>query len=354
MANDNVGESPTRQGDAGAAAAPSINPGSTLPLERRTATLVKRVDNFFYNTKDVAALAGYYSDVLGMKIRREQVLTPGLMWMEINVGGMELSFRQAEGTPKEHPDLKDDFLELSPGRGATISFEVSDTQRVRKDLQDRGVKFHGDVIHCTDGKELISIFEDPFGRPVQLYEPKFSSVHEGEALASRGTGTPMEDTFSNLRDIRDVAMSISFNVDDLDLAKRFYGETLELPLQGEDDDHVSFVLDRTVIEFRSHKSPSIAALGIPQLTASEGGSIAIEVRELDVARSALEQRNFNLGPLVDFSLSRTALNGAAEEGNENVLMQRFSPHGILGNGRLCALRDPDGNPVELWERHTQS
>jgi len=309
------------------------------PSYQQTSSLVKRVDNFFYNTPDVAGLANYYSEVLGMKIRREQVLTPGLMWMEINVGGMELSFRKAEGTPQEHPDIKDDFLELGPGQGATISFEVSNTDETRRALQDRGVKFRGDTIHCTGGKELISIFEDPFGRPVQLYEPRFASPDEASTLAARaGKTKEIADAFSNLRDLRDTAMSISFAADDLDVAKQFYGDVLGLPLQGQDEEHLSFILDGTTIEFRRTNSPAVKALGIPQLSSNEGGSIAIEVRTMEAARAALAARNVEVRSFADFTSSDKLMTA--------------SRHGILGNGRLSALRDTDGNSFELWERQT--
>jgi len=307
--------------------------------DQKASSLVKRVDNFFYNTPDVAALAKYYSQVLGVPIRREQVLTPGLMWMEINVGGMELSFRKAEGTPQEHPDIKDDFLELRPGQGATISFEVSNTDETRSALEKRGVRFRGDTIHCTGGKELISIFEDPFGRPVQLYEPRFESTDEAFKLAVReGAGGGLQDAFSNLRDIRDTAMSISFAADDLDVARKFYGDVIGLPVQGQDEEHLSFILDGTTIEFRRVDSPALKALGIRQLKSNEGGAIAIEVGKMEVARTTLSARKLEIESFTDFRSSEKFVN--------------VSGHGILGNGQLSGLRDPDGNRFELWQRQT--
>jgi hypothetical protein len=79
----------------------------------------------FLNTTDVAKLSSYYAGVLGVPVRRQQTLAGYLMWAEIGHGGMEMSFRLAQGTPKIHEDLRSDFLELSPGQGATVSFEVA-------------------------------------------------------------------------------------------------------------------------------------------------------------------------------------------------------------------------------------
>ena len=104
--------------------------------------MISRIDNIFFNTSRVDYLAASYSRALKIPVRREQVLTPGLMWAEINVGGMELSFRKAGGTPIEHPYLMDQFVEMAPGNGATISFEISDSDEVRALLESRGVRFH--------------------------------------------------------------------------------------------------------------------------------------------------------------------------------------------------------------------
>jgi catechol 2,3-dioxygenase-like lactoylglutathione lyase family enzyme len=297
--------------------------------------ILTRVDNFFYNTEDVAGLAQFHSKSLGMPIRREQTESPGLMWAEINVGGMELSFRLSGGTPKAHPELESNFLELSAGEGATISFEVHDMESVRSELSSRGVKFYGDVISCSDGHEIISIFEDPFGRPVQLYEPRFSSFTEAVSLAARASavesvssGSPSRKVQigSNLRDVRDMAMSISFYVDDLQLAKNFYGDILELPLYQDTKDRLSFLLDGTIIEFRKFNENITPLEKVSQLSSNQGGVVAIEVRKLDLAREMLTARNATLLP------------------------QLTEPLESARGGSRSAFRDIDGNPLELWER----
>lgn len=275
--------------------------------------IVNRVDNIFYNTEDVVRLATFHAQTLGMPIRREQIESPaGLMWMEINVGGMELSFRRAKETQRVHPELED-FLELDPGKGATISFEIEDMEAARRELSARGVRFRGDIISCTDGKELISIFEDPFGRPVQLYEPRFASVGETVALASRATFSPAAARIgANLRNVHDLALSMVFYADDLAVVKRFYGETLELPLQREDENHLSFLLDGTTIEFRRYDPQSA-----PPLAPHQGGLVAVEVRNRDLASLRLTRSGIEVQP---------------------------------ASGRRGSFRDIDGNPVELWER----
>jgi len=275
--------------------------------------IVNRVDNIFYNTEDVARLATFHAQTLGMPIRREQIESPaGLMWMEINVGGMELSFRRAKETQRVHPELQD-FLELDPGKGATISFEVEDMEAARRELSARGVRFRGDIISCTDGKELISIFEDSFGRPVQLYEPRFASPDEAVMMAKRSDNIlPTAQTGANLRNVHDMAMSIAFYANDLAMAKRFYGEILELPLYREDEYRLSFLHDGTTIEFRRYLPQSVQPLASHQ-----GGIVAVEVRNCDLA-----------------SLRLT---------HSSIAVQHLS-------GARVSFRDIDDNPVELWER----
>jgi catechol 2,3-dioxygenase-like lactoylglutathione lyase family enzyme len=291
--------------------------------------MLNRVDNLFFNTPDVAALAKYYSSTLSVPIRREQVLKPGLLWMELNVGGMELSFRKADGTPVEHPELVGNFLEVPPGQGATISFEVTNTEAVRSELERRGVQFRGGVIPCTEGKELISIFQDPFGRPVQLYEGRFASHAEAMVTAGRVSASvaqsPAGLMVANVRDIRDLALSISFTADDLAKVRSFYGDVLELPLRFEDQSRLAFVLDGTTIEFRRPELTPLAD-GANRLGSSSGGVVAIEVRQLDHALRRI---------------------GTAGLG---IQATTFHLSGEHVGGRRAVFPDLDGNPIELWER----
>lgn len=325
--------------DSGTASTPKTK----TPRRAKNTGMLKRVDNFFYNTRDVARLANFYSAVLGIPIRREQVESPGLMWAELSVGGMELSFRLAGGTPKAHPELKD-FLEVAPGKGATVSFEVDNTEKVRAELQSRGVRFRDngdDCIYCSLRQELISVFEDPFGRPVQLYEARFATVDEARVLAKRASATLAAsgaDAFSNLRDVRDLAMSTSFYVDDLKAARQFYGDVLELPIQGEDENRISFLIDGSVIEFRKRGSRLVRELRLPQLSSKDGAVVAFEVRSVESSLRTLQARGVKAQPVAATQLRNG--DGRSEVG-----------FGIAASGPLAVFRDQDRNLVELWERY---
>jgi predicted enzyme related to lactoylglutathione lyase len=248
-----------------------------------------RIDNIFFNTGDVSKLAAYYSQLLQVPIRREQVLSGMLMWAEINYGGMELSFRLAEGTTKIHEDHKPDFLETRPGDGATVSFEVANMEEARTTLSARGVKFHGDTIRCTDGQELISIFEDHRKRPVQLYQPNFKTDTELKAAIREPSGALDRETMtknrlqvgSNVRDIRNLALDVVFYDDDLSAVRRFYGEVLQLPVHESRQSNVKFILDSSILEFR--KSTTADSAQKDSARPPAGGIVAFEVSDVGYA-----------------------------------------------------------------------
>jgi predicted enzyme related to lactoylglutathione lyase len=301
--------------------APSTSPSAPRPKKYSDGPLM-RIDNIFFNTGDVSKLATYYSQVLQVPIRRQQILSGLLMWAEINYGGMELSFRLAEGTTKIHDDLKSDFLELKPGDGATVSFEVANMQEAMKTLRGRGVKFHGGIINCTDGQELISIFEDHRKRPVQLYQPNFSSdaqvfgANRPSTLKDRETMAKNRiQVGSNIRDVRDLALDIVFYDDDLPGVHRFYGETLQLPVHQSSKTKVKFILDSSILEFRKPTAadPPLKNPNRP-LT---GGIVAFEVSD------------------VEFACEVMALAGV-------------KPINPPKQGK-AALQDAEGNFLELWQ-----
>jgi catechol 2,3-dioxygenase-like lactoylglutathione lyase family enzyme len=287
--------------------------------------MLLRIDNIFLTTTNVEDIAKHYSNLTGMPIRRRQVEQPGLMWAELLAGGMEFSFRLADATPSIHEHLVGNFLEQPPGGGATISFEVADTKDVRKQLESRGVKFHGETISCSDGQELISIFEDHAGRPVQLYEPRFGSTEAASVSAVRQASTVSFaytqnkiQVGSNLRNIANLGLSIAFEEQDLEAAKDFYGRVLELPLEEESESGVAFRLDHALIEFR--KSPAAEL----NSAAAKGGIVVFEVRTLAPAMAMLKSMTSSVSSPLDVG---AAVPGARMRG-----------------------RDLDGNQFEFWER----
>jgi hypothetical protein len=289
--------------------------------------MLLRIDNVFINTPDVNRLAEHYSALTGMPIRRRQQEGPGVMWAEILVGGMEFSFRKANATQQIHEHLRSDFLETPPGGGVTVSFEVAKMEEVRDRLKSRGVKFRGDIIRCSNGQELISIFEDNRGRAVQLYEPRFASKSDAVIVASRNVTSAMSTNTvqvgSNLRQISNLAFSVLFYDDDLPSTQRFYGEVLELPVKSRAEDRVLFELDGTVLEFR--KGPrTFQGLSAKNLLPGNGGIAVFEVRKLADAPKVFKA----VGTLHT---------------------EQFQLSGAETGPRLAGA-DIEGNVFEFWER----
>lgn len=324
-----------------------------------------RIDNVFYVTPSVERLSDYYSELLNVPARRAQVEAPGLMWAEVPVGGMELSFRKAEATTQVHPRDSDQFLEAKPGSGVTVSFEVKDTDAAIKHLSLRGCRVKGEPLICTGGMEVISIFEDPSGRAVQLYEPRFRSgmmaVANARASAAAmrlngpqpsmlkigfpeqaaivsALGTASDDPAhqwgyvttkevlvgSNLRDGRNLAYSAAFYEPDLAVAKRFYGDALGLKLVYESSERLRFDVDGTVLEFRQARSDDRYADANGLLDRGRGGVAMFEVRALSAATSRMSQLNMQRIEITH------------PEADEN--------------GKRAAYLDIEGNVFEFWQR----
>lgn len=266
---------------------------------------VMRVDSAFLTTRDVGKLSDFYSQLLDLPLRRVQVEAGQMMWAEIGVGGMPFGFRLHGGIPRAHPTFGS-VLEAAPGTGATVMFEVRDINATRDALQSAGVRIQGNVLVCAAGMELFSIFEDPFGRPLQLYQPNFPDRDTAKAVTGLpDTSVAFPDTNtqigSNRRDIRGFGYGVTLHVEDVKRAEKFYGDILNLPrakkTNGSDS---AFEMEGTVIRLRQGHN-------------GQGGSVGFEVS--DSKRSA----------------------------NHPVLRHLSS-----GQGH-DALRDPDGNHFEFWQ-----
>ena len=296
--------------------------------------MLLRIDNIFFNTPDVKNLATFYSRLLSLPIRRQQYEGSGVNWMEINVGGMELSFRRFEGTEEVHPELKNEFLEITPGNGGTISFEVKDIEKEINELKSKGVNFVTDIIKCTDGLELISIFKDPFGKPVQLYESKFDSVESVEAAGGRqgSAFANNAETFitSNVRNVQGLALSVAMQVPDLKKAHDFYVSVLGLNPILIREDILILEIDGSRIEIRgTEKSAHLHGNGV---------SIAVEV--LDLQRALKNISTTNIKPAA-FSPSYELIEDI------QLLIQSESNAAEVNRG---ALRDIEGNMIEIWQK----
>jgi predicted enzyme related to lactoylglutathione lyase len=282
--------------------------------------VISSIDNVFFNTKDVRSLTSFYSSVLGLPVSRLTEIPCGsgrddkfVIWGEIPVGGVQLSFRKAGGTESVHPEFSN-FQESCPGSGATIAFGVQDMGYVREKLLHRGMRFHGDVFSCTDGRELISVFEDPWGRLLQLYEPRFNSDEiEAYYPQAQQCAAPAESgTYTS--------MQLTLYQHDLSGVLSFYSEVLDIPVTSVADDRICFELGQTQIEFRtplpSHRLPK----GSP--SCHVGGTVPVFLaKDFRSAKQNLELigTTFCLTPMTD----------------------------NLNLGMSICFSDPDGNMAEI-------
>jgi catechol 2,3-dioxygenase-like lactoylglutathione lyase family enzyme len=230
---------------------------------------------------------------------------------------MELGFRRHGGLTRAHPSIGPYLLEVPPGSGGTLMFEVKDMTATRAALQAAGGQLRGDVLHCSGGLELISIFEDPFGRPLQLYQPNFPTADIAVAMAARVSSTvALSDATvqvgSNLRDVRGLGFGIAFEVENVELADRFYGDVLNLRRTATKGDEVSFELDGTPIRFRR------AGSGVRSI----GGAIGFEVTDPERSSRHPILRQM-IGAMTYDTLSQL-------------------------KGEAGQVRDPDGNLFEFW------
>jgi catechol 2,3-dioxygenase len=114
--------------------------------------VVKEVDHVYYWVKDMDRAVGFYRDVVGLQLMRQD----GTNWAVFSAGGRRFALH---GAIEGHP--------VQPG-GATAVFAVDDLDRARATLSERGVRFghEGDV----EGYARFASFEDPDGNAVQIIE----------------------------------------------------------------------------------------------------------------------------------------------------------------------------------------
>lgn len=115
-------------------------------------TILNRLDLVFYWVTDMDRAVGFYRDVLGLRLVRED----GGTWAEFDAGGRRFALHSAgDGKP------------VAPG-GSTAVFSVEDLDQAKAALSARGVTFghEGDV----GGYARFAAFADPDGNPVEIIE----------------------------------------------------------------------------------------------------------------------------------------------------------------------------------------
>jgi predicted enzyme related to lactoylglutathione lyase len=128
-----------------------------------TSELIRGVDFVGVPTRDIPAAAAFYGEVLGLP---RSVYIPERHYSEFETGNLTLSVYDPEKMGMQH--------ERNPN---PIALHVDDVAQARAKLEERGVKFHGDILDTSVC--YMALFSDPDGNALMLhkrYAPRHTDV----------------------------------------------------------------------------------------------------------------------------------------------------------------------------------
>jgi predicted enzyme related to lactoylglutathione lyase len=128
-----------------------------------TSEFIRGVDFVGMPTHDIPAAAAFYGDALGLP---RSVYLPERNYSEFETGNLTLSVYDPEKMGMRH--------ERNPN---PVALHVDDVPAARSMLEERGVKFHGDVLDT--GVCHMAFFTDPDGNALMLhhrYAPRHTDV----------------------------------------------------------------------------------------------------------------------------------------------------------------------------------
>jgi predicted enzyme related to lactoylglutathione lyase len=130
---------------------------------RAVSEFVRGVDFVGVPSRDLAAAARFYGDVLGLP---RSVYIPDRNYSEYETGNLTLSVYNPEKMGMKH--------ERNPN---PVALHVDDVAAARSLLESRGVSFHGDILDT--GVCHMAFFTDPDGNALMLhhrYAPRRTDV----------------------------------------------------------------------------------------------------------------------------------------------------------------------------------
>ena len=136
---------------------------SETSAPRATSEFIRGVDFVGVPTHDVAAAAAFYGETLGLP---RSVYMPDRHFSEFETGNLTLSVYDPEKMGMQH--------ERNPN---PIALHVDDVAAARKLLEDRGVKFFGEILDT--GVCHMAFFADPDGNALMLhrrYAPRHTDI----------------------------------------------------------------------------------------------------------------------------------------------------------------------------------
>lgn len=115
--------------------------------------LIEGVDFVAISSKDLPKAVEFYGETLGLE---RSVYLEERNYAEFELGNLTLSVIDADKMGIGHSV-----------RGQHIALHVADVQAARKELEDRGVQFEGDVFDTSVCH--MAFFKDPDGNPLMLH-----------------------------------------------------------------------------------------------------------------------------------------------------------------------------------------
>jgi predicted enzyme related to lactoylglutathione lyase len=119
-----------------------------------TSELIHGVDFVGVPTHDIPAAAVFYGEVLGLP---RSVYIPERHYSEFETGNLTLSVYDPEKMGMQH--------NRNPN---PIALHVDDVAEARAKLEERGVKFHGDILDTSVCH--MAFFSDPDGNALMLHK----------------------------------------------------------------------------------------------------------------------------------------------------------------------------------------
>jgi catechol 2,3-dioxygenase-like lactoylglutathione lyase family enzyme len=118
-----------------------------------------------YIVHDVDAAIAFYCQHLGF----EEAMHPGPAFAMLVRGDLRLVLSRPSGPNTGGGSTLPDGRVPEPGGWNRFAVEVADVAATVQRLRGAGVRFRGDVIAGTGGKQALA--EDPSGNPIELFEP---------------------------------------------------------------------------------------------------------------------------------------------------------------------------------------
>jgi catechol 2,3-dioxygenase-like lactoylglutathione lyase family enzyme len=117
-----------------------------------------------YIVDDVDAAIEFYCARLGFR----EEMHPAPTFAMLSRGDLRLVLSAPGGGPGGGQAMPDGAVP-TPGGWNRFQLEVPDLEAKVAELRERGARFRNDLVTGVGGKQIL--LEDPFGNPVELFEP---------------------------------------------------------------------------------------------------------------------------------------------------------------------------------------